>query len=70
MDGERNVGKIGRWGGRRGEREREREEVRLVSHWPTFMVAEDLHARLGVGIVGWLETKFGDTCTYNSQPID
>ena len=25
MDGERNVGKRGRWGGRRGERERERE---------------------------------------------
>ena len=58
---------MGRKKGR--EREREREEVRLVSHWPTFMVAEDLHARLGVGIVGWLETKLGDTCTGFSPEI-
>ena len=29
----------------------------------TFMVAEDLHTWLSVGIVGWLETKLGDTYT-------
>lgn len=28
------------------------------------MVAEDLHAGLSVGIVGWLETKLGDTYMY------